>query len=103
LFSSFLTFLINGEKNMTKWVLISIVSLFMLMTGIWIIDVTVSGIITVGINNFHLESLVLESISPRVSYHIGLLLVLISWFTLFVLIWYEKNGGEKSDRESNKS
>jgi len=85
---------------MDKWILVVVASLFLLMMGIWLVDLTVSGIIIAGIEKFHLQSLVLGELSPRISYHIGLIMVLVSWFCLFVLIWY-KIGGDKFDRKDN--
>ena len=59
------------------------------MLGVWLIDITISGIMLAGINNFHLESLFFKNMPPRLTYHAGLIMVFISWFMLFILIWFK--------------
>jgi hypothetical protein len=89
------------DKKFQINLLISLTFLFTL--GLWMIDITVSymNVAPYSTTELKIQSLIFTDIDPRISYHLGIILCVASFFTTTYLCVSNlvKENGEKQSRE----
>jgi hypothetical protein len=90
-------------KKMTQInLLITLTFLFTL--GLWIIDITVSymNVAPYSTTELKIQSLIFTDIDPRISYHLGIILCVASFFTLAYLCVSNLMKNDKKEGEKNE-